>query len=348
MGDFSFDIIKKYQQRQTPAFWYSHNIYHNNNWQKSLLTPLSYLWRFGSHINAKITKTHQHHIPVICVGNIGIGGNGKTPLVQSIAKILQTKNKYPHIITRGYHRYKKYKDFYVDYHEHYVKDTGDEAMLHAQICPTLVFSQHRKYAIDLAKNTGAEIVICDDGFQDYSYHKNCAILAISRYHGLSNHGVIPAGPLRETLDSALQRTDIIAFTGDCEREHGSIDFIKNKAQKLHIPYFTVKTISNAQDIIKKNKRYIIFCGLAQPYRFLSNISAYTPYISKAYIYPDHHFYSTDDIDFLVNIAKEQNAYLITTEKDFVKIPKEYHEDILVIKQTYQLDDRFVQRVLQML
>lgn len=321
-----------------PNFWLS-----DHDWRKYALLPLSYLWHAGlvlKQAQQQANKVPKANIPVICVGNIMVGGSGKTPLTQALARFLIANGKTPHILTRGYGRHRK-GTFYVDLQRHEVKDIGDEAAMHAQICPTLLFDISRADAIEQASENAADIVICDDGFQDLSYHKDLSLLAIDRHRGFGNGCLLPAGALREPLANALKRADMIALCGHGEN-HASIDKIDNSLKKHDID-------SQSTYDIDADKNIIGFCALGNPHGFKDYLQQeFHHRLLEFHIFRDHYFYKPQDIEDLLERSNKENALILTTYKDYVKIPKQYQEYINVVHQQYILPMPLRERALQML
>ena len=261
-----------------------------------LLLPLSFLYRVFFWIN-KILNNFRNNkktkIPVICVGNIYLGGTGKTPLVREIHSIVKSFGKNPAFI-------KKHYDYLSDEIK-MLEKTGK------------VYTNHnRKSGIFLSTADDYDVAILDDGFQDFSILPNLSILCFNSKQMIGNGQVIPSGPLRESL-SAIQRADCIIINGDKNSnfEEKISKFKKNK--KLHIFYSKYK-IKNIEKF--KNKKITAFAGIGNPTNFFDLLKLNNLNINKTYSFPDHYNYSTKDFEIL---NKEKSNILLTTEKDYYRI-----------------------------
>ena len=261
-----------------------------------LLLPLSFLYQVFFWIN-KILNNFRNNkklkIPVICVGNIYLGGTGKTPLVREIHSIVKSFGKNPAFI-------KKHYDYLSDEIK-MLEKTGK------------IYTNHnRSSGIFLSAADNYDVAILDDGFQDFTISPNLSILCFNSKQMIGNGQVIPSGPLRESL-SAIQRADCIIINGDknSDFEEKISKFKKNK--KLHIFYSKYK-IKNIEKF--KNKKITAFAGIGNPNNFFDLLKLNNLNVNKTYSFPDHYNYSTKDFEIL---NKEKSNILLTTEKDYYRI-----------------------------
>ena len=261
-----------------------------------LLLPLSFLYQVFFWIN-KILNNFRNNkklkIPVICVGNIYLGGTGKTPLVREIHSIVKSFGKNPAFI-------KKHYDYLSD-EINMLEKTGKTYTNH-----------NRSSGIFLSAADNYDVAILDDGFQDFTISPNLSILCFNSKQMIGNGQVIPSGPLRESL-SAIQRADCIIINGDknSDFEEKISKFKKNK--KLHIFYSKYK-IKNIEKF--KNKKITAFAGIGNPNNFFDLLKLNNLNVNKTYSFPDHYNYSTKDFEIL---NKEKSNILLTTEKDYYRI-----------------------------
>lgn len=297
-----------------PLFWYKKSVL------AYILSPLGFLYQWGSALRLKFRKGYQSELPVICIGNVNVGGVGKTPLVLWVADYLKEKGYVPHIITRGYGRKRK-GDFQVNA-SHTVEDVGDEAMLMHQYHPVWV-ADSREETAKLVKKSDATHILLDDGMQDPALCKDLTICVVDGKMGFGNGFGIPAGPLRESIKSATKRIDMFCIMG-----------------KVNSTFSFGKPVCNAflESVIEEKtqgKKAIAFAGIGRPEKFFESLTA-IECVEKVG-FPDHYVYSSRDIEQLRQKAKKENAFLVTTEKDFVRIP-DPKDDILCVKARLRVLD----------
>ena len=189
---------------RTPSHWYK-----EYSLLSLLLQPLSYLWITISFLRKTLKKKYYFSTPIICVGNVIAGGGGKTPLVIEICKYYKKNKTNIHIIYKAYKTKINNKVINVNslQNNNYI---DDEAILISKYAETWVCKK-RKYGIQAAIKSGAELIILDDGLQDTSIVKNVNILVSNKNQGNGNNKIIPAGPLRETVSSATRKSSCLFF-----------------------------------------------------------------------------------------------------------------------------------------
>ena len=307
----------------TPDFWH-----HKNSIISILLIPLSYVWQLGSILNSK--NKNKFNIPVIIIGNVVAGGAGKTPTVISLANKLIHSNIIVHIILKGYKSTAK-NSIQVNTKIHTYKDVGDEALICSKIAPTWVGTS-RTDSIKMAINNGAGVVILDDGLQDSSISSDLNILVFNGYQGIGNGRIIPSGPMREHLSKAIAKSDLAVI----------IDEDKNNLKNLidkKIPVLNAnlkiedKYLNNF-----KNKKVMAFCGIGYPEKFYRTLEKIGCKIIQTKSYPDHYAYSKKDIKYLLHESQKIDSLLITTEKDYVKIPEKYKNRIYFFPISIEFND----------
>jgi len=308
---------------KTPDFWKN-----KNSLISILLIPLSYIWQLGNILNTK--KKQKFNIPIIIIGNVVAGGAGKTPTVISIANKLISSNIKVHIILKGYKSAAK-ESIQVNTKMHTYKDVGDEAIICSKIAPTWV-GKSRIASINNASNNGADLVILDDGLQDSSIESDLNILVFSGFQGIGNGRIIPSGPMREHLSKAVDKSDLAII----------IEEDKNNIQELiikNIPVVNANLKIADKDLNNfKKKKVMAFCGIGYPEKFYKTLEKIECEIMQTKSYPDHYAYSKQDIEYLLNQSQNINALLVTTEKDYVKIPKEYKNRIYFFPISIEFND----------
>lgn len=296
---------------KTPKYWQS------NSFISKLLTPLGYIYGALTGLRIKLKKPKKAEIPVICIGNITAGGTGKTPVSISVAKLLSGEMFHPYFVSRGYGG--KLQNVIVNNKKHTAHDVGDEPLLLSAQAPVVVNADRYK-AAQKATEQGADVVIMDDGFQNPGLHKDLSFLVFDGHYGIGNGKIIPAGPLRETLENGIKRADAVIILG--KDKH-------NLAQRCGLPVFFGHTEA-AQTTIN-NQDVIAFAGIGHPQKFYHTLKQQGFNVVKTIDFPDHHFYTREDLDAIVKEAQKLNAQIYTTGKDFVKIPPLYSQDINVLE-----------------
>ena len=303
---------------KTPDFW------RTNNLAARLLSPLGELYAFATKLRLRLKKSQKVNIPVICIGNLTAGGTGKTPTAISLALMLQNAGIYPNFISRGYHG--TLKNVQVNPSLHTPEQVGDEPLLLADIAPTFINADRYLAALQ-AQNNQAQCILMDDGFQNPSLYKDLSFLVVDGAYGFGNRKCIPAGPLREHIASGLKRAQGILIIG--EDEHGI-------SQTLGIPCFKGRVVPQPPAL--KNNRVIAFAGIGRPQKFYISLSELGIEIVKTFDFPDHHYYTPEELNNILDIAKQEKAEVITTSKDFVKIPSALKPHFKVLNIGIQWQD----------
>ena len=293
-----------------PKFWDKNKI----SFFSVLLFPVSLLIKVLSLFKRVLIKTNQSSIPIICVGNIYLGGTGKTPLCIEIFLILKNLNMNPVFVK------KKYDSF------------QDEADLQKQVGPVYQ-NKKRIEAVKEALQNKANVAILDDGFQDFSINKNLSIVCFNKKQWVGNGLTIPSGPLRESL-SALKRANCVVINGEKNRDIENKIFSKNKEIKIFYTKYRAKNISEF-----KNKKVIAFAGIGNPDNFFDLLKDNKIDIGEEIKFPDHHEYSEETLENLINKAKENNNILLTTEKDYFRIAENYKQNISFLKIEVEIENR---------
>ena len=309
---------------KAPKFWYQKK----DTFLSNSLYPLSLLFRLGTKLRTCFSKKKISNLPIICVGNIVIGGAGKTPVALKIGNMLKKAGYNPHFVSKGYGGLEKNNTLVKDWHS--PKSVGDEPLLLSEIAPTWIGLDRNK-SFELANENGADCIIMDDGFQNPTLQKNFSIIVINGEQGFGNKRVIPSGPLRESINRGLSRTNLIITIGDIT------DSIIKKIPK-HIPIIGANFKIKEDEMILKGKKITAFAGIAYPEKFFSSLKLLKANIVDEISYSDHHIYSENDLLYLAEIANKNKSILVTTKKDMVRIPKAFRSLVNTIDGFIQLDD----------
>lgn len=302
-----------------PKFWKS-----NKNFFTVLLIPLSLITWIYIILKKTFIQKVKFNIPVICVGNIFIGGTGKTPLSIHIARKLSENGKNPAIVRK------------------YYKSHIDEHKMIISYYNKLILNLNRSKGIYEALEKGYDAVILDDGFQDYKIKKNLSIICFNSNQLIGNGYLFPSGPLRESLGS-LRNANILIINGD-----KNLDFEQKilKIQKdLKIYYSNYKPL-NIQEF--KNKKLLVISGIGNPENFFKILKDNQMNIQKKMVYPDHYEFTKNEMLKIIEYAKKNDFQIVMTEKDYYKIKDFSLENIkyLKVKLEIEKEEEFIKNVMK--
>ncbi len=286
--------------------------------------------------SAGLLKIRQVDAIVISVGNITAGGTGKTPLVIWICKFLQQKNIPVAILTRGYKALQQKRASSIESRDSRI----DEPAILVESCPqakVIVNPDRVAGAKEAIKKFGAKVLIMDDGFQHRRLARDLDIVTIDATLPFGYGKLLPAGLLREPVN-ALKRADAIVITRSNQVSESELNKIEEKIQKIkpsiviarsiHSPV-CARTTDNKEIGIEqlKGKKIFAFCGIGNPDSFIKTIKSLGLNLVGAKIYDDHYHYADKDIDDVRTNAKKLKAELVlTTQKDFSKLPIEKRQN----------------------
>ena len=303
---------------KTPTFWQD-----KKSILATLLAPLSCLYTAAHRFNMGRQTPYISTLPVICIGNAVAGGSGKTPAALTLINLICANNiaVNPVILTRGYGG--KLKGPTSVDPAHMYPDIGDEALMMSRHAPVIIAADRAAGAM-LAELSGHDLIVMDDGFQNNTLSKTLSLLVVDAVQGFGNGKILPAGPLREPVADVLKKTDAIISIG------GTIDLETDK------PVFDahIQTALN----IDITKSYVAFAGLGRPEKFRETLLSLGANIVGWHAFADHHPYSVQNIIELKAEARRYNAALITTEKDFVRIPFYQRDGIETLPITLTFQD----------
>ena len=293
-----------------PKFWDKNKI----SLFSIFLLPIALLIKFLNFFKRHISKTQKCSIPIICVGNIYLGGTGKTPLCIELFSILKELNMNPAFIRKRYNSYQ------------------DEVELQKSVGP--VYQNVKRIgALNEAIKNKADVAILDDGFQDFSIKKDLSILCFNEKQWIGNGLIIPSGPLRESL-YALNRAECVIING--KRNINIENKIHTKNQEIKIFY----TRYNPQNIDEfKNKKVIAFAGIGYPENFFNLLEENGINVVEKIKFPDHYKYPEKQLENLISKAKKNNSILLATEKDYFRISEGYKKDINYLKIKVEIENK---------
>ncbi|MBE2188647.1 MAG: tetraacyldisaccharide 4'-kinase [Desulfobulbaceae bacterium] len=272
---------------------------------------------------------YQCKVPVISVGNLTVGGTGKTPFVQMLTKFFLSKNIKVGIIGRGYKKDLKGEVIVSDGENILAtaEEGGDEMLLLAQTLKVPVIAHEKKYlaAKSMEEKFDVNIIIVDDGFQHRNLHRDIDILLLDR-ETVENPELIPKGKLREPLDS-MARADVICLAGISDLDNSTSKFITPESIIIKVkpinanPYELGNKVPLKYSKIKEIQESVLpFAGIAKPDRFFDMLVGMNYKFASTKEFSDHHKYSASDIQKLISLAtKAGTKFLATTEKDATKL-----------------------------
>ncbi len=318
-----------------PAFWKKRYV------SSYALIPFSYFYIVVCKIyNLLFSRWFKLSVPVICIGNVTVGGSGKTPACIAIASALKSHGLKVGIISRGYKSYftrtKGVMRVLADSDPDIV---GDEPLLLAQVAPTFI-SVNKVDAAIVAQNYGCQILLMDDGLQSTSIQSDYKIMLIDSIDPFGNGYVMPAGPLREPLHNALNRADDIIVIGRKNDKNNIISkyHLQHYAHKIH----NIELIMENYDEIS-NKKYIGVCGIAKPEKFLQSAKKANCILEKYIELPNHWSASSVKVEDIIEIAKRHNLKILTTSKDAIKFPQRFAEYITILKIKLAIPQWLIQK-----
>ena len=280
------------------------------------LLPFSFFYYLANKAVMKMRarKPLQSRRKIICVGNIMAGGVGKTPIVRQIAEFLDAP-----VVMRGYKKTIK------------TGNIGDEAIMLSRYGLNVHTGDRKSNIILLNKQKSNTPIVMDDGFQNLSIKKDISIVVIDATMGFGNGFLLPAGPLREGC-SGLDRADAIIVIQPYDKN----EKIKDLKLPTNIPVFYAEntTISPYDE----DEKLVAFAGIGYPKKFFCRLKNVVYKKSFA----DHYQYTENDIKSLMDLADKYNAKLITTEKDWVRLPENFQDKIKYAKLETKLEKTFFQ------
>jgi tetraacyldisaccharide 4'-kinase len=276
----------------------------------AILAPLG--WAYGGTVayRARHARPFRSRAKVICVGNLMVGGTGKTPIALEIGRLLLARGSQTVFLTRGY-RGRVRRPRFVAASDSY-SDVGDEALLLAAVAPVIV-ARDRAAGARLADEQGFDVIVMDDGHQNFSLAKDLSLVVIGS--GFGNNRMLPAGPLRETVAQGLKRADAIVVTGEGPSPvNASLPLIESHLVPIgEVPW--------------PGKRVVAFAGIANPERFFALLTELGASVIEGRAFADHHPFSPSEIAQLKSRARAETALLVTTEKDFVRLSPQQREGV---------------------
>lgn len=306
--------------QEAPKFW----------WQRPPglwaygLWPLSCLFRLLAWLKRILAKPAvSAPCPVFSIGNLVVGGAGKTPLTLWLIDFLKARGLQPRVVTRGYGGCLK-GPLAVDPHQHTFEDVGDEALLlakRAQVYLASFRSQVIPLLEGLPHNT---VLLLDDAHQHDSLKKDVSLVVVDGTQGFGNGFLLPAGPLRESIQEGLKNACAVIVMG--APSPGLMEILRQNAPKLPLLRAWIKPTTD----LPMDAKIFGFAGIGFPEKFKHTLEQLQVELVGFEAFPDHHPYTAGDMEKLVNEAFKHDAALATTAKDWVRIPKHFQKHVCVV------------------
>lgn len=281
---------------------------------KALLTPFAAIYAWAVARRLARARSHRVAIPIICVGNLTLGGSGKTPVVAMLRDHIATWELRVASLSRGYKGSLK-GPLRVDPAIHTASEVGDEPRMLAARGETWIGAD-RPAAADAMVADGVQVIIMDDGHQNPSLHRDLSLVVLDAGDPFGNGHVFPKGPLREPVSAGLQRANAVVLSGAGPDPDGN----------WPCPVLRASIIPTAAP---PTGPLVAFAGIGRPQKFFDSLEAVGAVLAETVSYPDHHTYTARELAWLQTLAQERGATLITTEKDAVKLPTAFAETVSV-------------------
>ena len=287
-----------------------------------ILFPLTLIVMTYIFLKRKFSRQTKFKTPIICVGNIYIGGTGKTPASIYLANKLSALGKNPAIIRK------------------YYKSHKDEHDLIKSNFKSLILNKNRISGIKEAIEKNYDTIILDDGFQEYKIKKKLNIICFNSYQLIGNGMVIPSGPLRENLKSLID-ADIVLINGESNSNFEKKILEINKILKNFYSSYKPLNISEF-----KEKNLIALASIGNPNNFFKLLDANALNIRKRLIYPDHHEFREKQIEKIIYEAEKNDYHIIMTEKDFYKFKSYKTNRMNYLKVSFELEqpEKFIKKI----
>lgn len=307
-----------------PQFWMK------NGLGAALMAPVSWVYKS---VSARRWARGPHvaiPVPVICVGNVTLGGTGKTPTAIYLIEKLTAMGKKPFVVTRGY-KGSLMGPIAVNLARHTADQVGDEPLLLAAFAPTFV-SKDRAAGALAAAAAGADVIILDDGMQNPSVAKDLTIMVVDAEAGFGNGAIFPAGPLRETPEAGMDKAQIVLGIGSSK----SVQNLRKSLTRRPVLHGSITVLHTGMNW--SGIKVLAFAGIGRPQKFYTSLKQAGANLVQTRSFGDHQQLPIALLQRLEAEATALDAQLVTTEKDAARLPKDWQQKVLTLPVRLTLED----------